>query len=39
VLGGLAILGSEYDIATDILNWSKEKYQVAARRLKSRRTE
>ena len=39
VLGGLAILGSEYDIATDILNWSKEKYQVAARRLKSRRAE
>ena len=39
VLGGLAILGSEYDIATDILNWSKEKYQVAARKLKSRRTE
>jgi len=39
VLGGLAILGSEYDIATDILNWSKEKYQIAARKLKSRSSE
>lgn len=39
ILAGLAILGSEYDIATDILNWSKEKYQVAARKIKSRRTE
>ena len=39
ILAGLAILGSEYDIATDILNWSKEKYQIAARKLKSRRTE
>ncbi len=39
ILAGLAILGSEYDIATDILNWAKEKYQGAARKIKSRRAE
>jgi uncharacterized protein (TIGR02611 family) len=34
---GLAILGSEYDIASDAMHWIKDRYQVTRRRLKERK--
>ena len=37
IIGGLAILASEYDWAEDIMNWSKEKTRLAKERLKARR--
>jgi uncharacterized protein (TIGR02611 family) len=37
IIGGLAILASEYDWAEDIMNWSKEKTRRAKERLKARR--
>ncbi len=37
IIGGLAILASEYDWAEDIMNWSKEKTRRARDRLKARR--
>jgi uncharacterized protein (TIGR02611 family) len=36
ILGGLAVLASEYDWAKDALEWSKAKYQKARQKLKSR---
>jgi uncharacterized protein (TIGR02611 family) len=37
VVGGLAILGTEYDIADDVLQWAKERYQRTKKLVKSRR--
>jgi hypothetical protein len=37
IIGGLAILASEYDWAEDIMNWTKEKTRRAKERLKARR--
>jgi uncharacterized protein (TIGR02611 family) len=37
IIGGLAILATEYDWAEDIMNWVKEKMRRAKERLKARR--
>jgi uncharacterized protein (TIGR02611 family) len=37
VVGGLAILATEYDIADDVLQWAKERYHRTKMRVKSRR--
>jgi uncharacterized protein (TIGR02611 family) len=37
IIGGLAILASEYDWAEDIMNWAKDKMRRAKERLKARR--
>jgi hypothetical protein len=37
ILAGLAVLGSEYDWAKDILDWSKEKYKSAREKIRNRR--
>jgi hypothetical protein len=37
VIGGLAILASEYDWAKDVLDWVRLKYRAVAAKLKSRR--
>lgn len=38
ILGGLAVLSSEYDWAKDALQWARKKYQQARARLSSRRS-
>ncbi len=38
VLAGLAVLGSEYDWAQDILAWARQRYRVTAQKLKARRS-
>jgi uncharacterized protein (TIGR02611 family) len=38
VLAGLAILGSEYDWAQDILSWARQRYRRARDKMKARST-